>query len=68
MSAAKSLPAHYAVYLLLPVLLWAVLAYDVTGLWAARAAVGDTGTLLRHGAVLLGIELLVSGGGASYSA
>ncbi|XP_043199492.1 GPI ethanolamine phosphate transferase 1-like [Amphibalanus amphitrite] len=56
---AKSLPAHYAVYLLLPVLLWSVLAYDVSGLWAVRAAAGDRGTVLRHGAVLVGIELLV---------
>ena len=57
--AAKSLPAHYAVYLLLPVLLWSVLAYDVSALWTARAAVSHTTTLLKHGAVLLGIEMLV---------
>ena len=58
-SPAKSLPAHYAVYLLLPVLLWAVLAYDVSALWTARAAIRDTRTLLKHAAVLLGIEMLV---------
>ena len=62
-AAAKSLPAHYAVYLLLPVLLWAVLAYDVSALWTAQVAVSDTGTLLKHGAVLMGIELLVRRGG-----